>query len=154
MNQQENPTIFTANTISIDLREIKVQSNEINFALSLRPIYKFSRAFGLMPFTIVVDGKCNFKETRVRPLDIAWLIISISLCLMMAIVYYQTVELPKGQNVSTVLVFGDAMLIIVGLMYSCTIIIMDLINHCKIIAILKMFNSFDNEVFLSIEFQF
>lgn len=146
MNQQENPTISAANAEPIDLRNIQIKSNEINFALSLRPIYKFSRAFGLMPFTIVVDAKCNFKGTRVRTLDIIWFIISISLCLVMAIVYYQTIELTKGQNVSTILVFGDAMIVIVGLMYTCVIIIMDMINRNKLIAILKMLNNFDNEV--------
>lgn len=155
MSRQENPSIFAAKTKSIDLREIKVKSNEINFALSLRPVYRFSRAFGLMPFTIILDEKLNFKEVRVRPLDVAWFIISIILCLVMAIVYYQTTELPTDQNVSSILVIGDAMLIIIGLFYTSSIIIMDMLNRFKIIGILKMLNNFDNKVcfsFISIQF--
>lgn len=148
MNQQENSTnsIAFASAEPKSLRKIRTKSMEINFAKSLRPIYKFSRAFGLMPFTIVLDEHFNFKETRVRPLDILWCAISISLCVVMAVIYYRNIEIPKGQNVSIVLVFGDAMLVLLGLIYASTVIIMDMINRFKLIAILKSFNRFDNSV--------
>lgn len=148
MIQQENPAIsiaFASKELK-DLRKIRIKSDEINFAKSLRPIYKFSRAFGLMPFTIVLDEKYNIKGARVRPLDIARCTVAISLCTVMAVIYYQYIELPKDQNVSIILIYGDAILIIVGLIYACTATVLDMINRYKISAILKSLNNFDNSV--------
>lgn len=144
MDQQENPTIAFVNAESKAPRKKRIESDGVNFAKSLRPIYIFCRAFGLMSFTIVLDENQNFKGTRVRPRDIVLCTIAISLCIMMAVVYYQTIEQPKGQSV--VLVFGDALLIIAGLIYACTVIIMNMINRSKLIAILKSLNNFDNSV--------
>lgn len=149
MNQQENPTVFTAVSAFAESkfqRKKRFVSSEINFAMSLRPIYRFSRAFGLMPFTIVLDEKCNIERARVRTLDILWCIIAIGSCIVMAVVYYKNIELPKGQNVSIILVFGDAMLVILGLIYACTVITLDMINRFKLIAILKSLNNFDTTV--------
>lgn len=147
MTQQENPTTAVAtNANFINLRKIRMDSNEVNFALSLRPIYRFSRTFGLMPFTIILDAKGNFQNVRVRPFDIFWFVTVICLCILMALIYHQNIELPKDQNASLVLVYGDAALFISGLMYACFIITMDMINRFQLIAILKMLNSFDNDV--------
>lgn len=148
MNQQENSTnsIAFASAESKELSNIRVKSKEIGFAKTLRPVYKFSRAFGLMPFTITIDEHFNFKGVRVRPLDILRCVISISLCILSAVVYYRNIEIPKGPNVSIVLEYGDAALLIVGLTYASTVMIMDLLNRFILIAILKSLNNFDNSV--------
>lgn len=148
MIQQENSAnaIAIASAESKDLRDIPMKPKDISFAKTLRPVYKFSRAFGLMPFTITVDEHFNFKGVHVKPLDVLWCITSISLCIVSAIVYYRNIEIPKGENVSIVLEFGDSMLLIVGLIYACTVIIMDMINRGILISILKSLNNFDNSV--------
>lgn len=148
IQKQENSAnaITFASAESKGPHEMPSKLNEINFARSLRPIYQFSRAFGLMPYTITCDENINFKGVRVRPFDILWCIISISLCITMAVVYYQNIELTNDPNVSIVLQIGDAMLLGVVLIYACTIIILDMINRFKLIKILKSLNCFDNTV--------
>lgn len=147
MNQRENPTITdVANANFQNLQKIRMDSNEVNFSLSLRPIYQFSRIFGLMPFTIVLDAKNNFQKVHVRPFDVFRFVTAIFLCTVMAFIYYQHIEVPQGQNISSILVFGDATLFILGLIYVCFVIVMDMMNRFKLIAILKMLNNFDNEV--------
>lgn len=134
-------------------RSIRDVLNDVNLGASFRPMYKFSRTFGLMPFTLVADAKGNIRA-QIRLFDILWFIVCIYLCLMMAFIYYQSIQLPKGQHASSVLAYGNAFLTILGLMYVITAIIMDMINRFKLIAILRMLNNFDNKVGARKPFQY
>lgn len=143
MSRQENVIKFVNS--SVDARPIRNVLNDVNPCASFLPMYRFSRTFGLMPFTLVADAKGNVRA-QIRLFDILWFILCIYLCLMMAFVYYQNIQLPKGQHASSVLAYGNAFLTMLGLVYVITAVIMDMINRFKLIAILRMLNSFDNEV--------
>lgn len=129
-------------------------SKDIGFASSFLSIYKFSRLFGLMPFTVTFDAKGNVNHPHIKLFDILWLTLCLYSCMMMAFTYYENFKLPQAQKISSILVFGNAFLIIFGVLWVIIIIIMDLMNRFKLIALLKMFNSFDKEVSAFIAYEF
>lgn len=99
---------------------------KMTFSYSLRPIYYFSRIFGLLPFTIVYDTNGDVYEARVTCFDILWFIISVCLYLLLALFSYTNIQLPEGPNVSPILVLGDYVLLITGLLYGAIIIVFDM----------------------------
>lgn len=131
-------------THSIVLNE--VCSNNVNFAYSFRPIYFFSRAFGLLPFSLIFDSKGDIERARVSVFDGLWFKVSVSLYLLMAFICYQNIELSQDQKASPILIVGDASFLIFGLIYDAVSIVFDMINRNKLVDILKMLTAFDNEV--------
>lgn len=119
--------------------------NKRNFAYSFRPIYYFSRVFGLMPFLVKYDSKGQPEMPRVGILDSLWFVTTICVYLSMAYISYQQMSLPQDPNAPTVLVFSEYLLQILGLVYGALIIAMDLCNRFKFVDILKQLMIFDTE---------
>lgn len=118
----------------------------IDFAYSLRPIYYFSRGVGLLPFSFIRNSNGEIQGTRVTVLDSLWFVTSICMYLFMAFICYKSVELPRDPNHSLILVIGDSLLIISGLVYSAVAVIVDMSNRVKIVNVLKKLTEFDKEV--------
>lgn len=150
MIESNNKHLFTiSNTSNISTNSIvlnEVRSNNINFAYSFRPIYFFSRAFGLLPFSLIFDSNGDIQKARVSIFDGLWFKVSVSLYLLMAFICYQNIELLQDQNQSPILVIGDALFLIFGLIYDAVSIVFDMLNRNKLVDILKMLTAFDNEV--------
>lgn len=89
-----------------------VPSKKINFAYSLLPIYYFSRAIGLLPFSIIRDANGKVQKTRVSAFDFFWFVTSICLYLFLASFCYRTMETPKNPNESLILIIGDNLLMV------------------------------------------
>lgn len=52
---------------------------QINFSECFRPIYIFSRIFGLLPYTIECDANDDIKNTRVKMFDFICFAIRVPL---------------------------------------------------------------------------
>lgn len=121
-------------------------TNKMNFAYSFRPVYYFSRMFGLLPFSIVYDSNGDVLRARVTAIDILWFIISVCIYLLLAFLSYTNMRLPDGPIESPLLIASDYTLLIVGLIYGAVIIVFDMYNRSTFIDILKKFTAFDMEV--------
>lgn len=122
-----------------------------NFAYAFLPIYYFSRIFGLMPFTIIYNSRGEIQAPQVRRFDAFWFGISISIYVLAAFTNFQTsvqtMQLPeKMKIISFALYFGHYMLLIEGLLVGAIAIGLDMYTRHKLVAILKAFIAFDNEV--------
>lgn len=122
----------------------KAIEEKIDFAYSFRPNYLFSRIFGLMPFSIAYDSS-RVQVPRVGALDGCWFVISICLYILLAVIAYQNIILPKDSH-SYLTILGDSATLILGLIIGALMIGMDMYNRFKIIGIWQMFKTFDEEV--------
>lgn len=122
-----------------------------NVLFSLRPIYIFSRIFGLMPFSIIRNSNYEIQGVQVGKFDLLWFIISISLYSFMAIICFQTTHYVKSPINSVVIVTGDRILLTICLCNCVIKVVMDMCNRFRLIDIMKKFAFFDNEVSKCIE---
>lgn len=120
--------------------------SNMNSAYSYRPIYYFSRIFGLMPFSIIYSSDGRAQKPRVSVFDGLWFVISICIYILMAVISYKNIILPTNSNSSYLMILGDYVLLILGLFIGALTIGMDMCNRFKIVDILKMFDTFDNKV--------
>lgn len=124
----------------------KNHSKEDTFAYGFRPIYLFSRFFGLMPFSIIYDSTGEALKPSISRLACFWLVILISIHTLMFITVFKAIEIPTGQfEYSPILYVGDAILFLMQLV--CTILLfgLNIRNRFEFIDILKMFVEFDKE---------
>lgn len=124
----------------------KVKNERINFWFSIRPMYYFSRIFGLMPFSIVRNSNDEIQTARVNKFDFLWFITSVSLYSCMAVVCFRTTHYEEGRNLSHVLLIGDRLLLTICLVSSVIKIIFDMSNRFRLIDIWKKLAYFDKEV--------
>lgn len=118
-----------------------------DFSYGIRPIYYFSRAIGLMPYTIIRNPTSQVYESRVRLFDALWFAISIFFYIMMAISSYYNMKMPHDSNLSSyILILGDFVLLILNLIVAAIIIIMDMCNRFKLVKILNTFIIVDKSV--------
>lgn len=124
-----------------------VESSDVNvsqdFASIFRPIYYFSRVFGMLPFSIIYDSNGEVQEPKVRTFDVLWFVGSISLRLSIAFISIQQVKLDPGAP--HVLTLGGFVLIILSHVFGAVAAGMEMCNRYIIIDILKMVNTFDKE---------
>lgn len=129
----------------------KLQPEKIGVLQSFRPVYYFSRIFGLMPFSIACDTRRDIQKPQINVLDGVWFVCSMLIYISMAIISYKNMKLPQDTNKSSfILVLGDYLLLYVGLIYGALIILFDMLNRYKLVGILNKYITFDNEV--SLEF--
>lgn len=66
----------------------KANTIKIDFAYSFRPIYYFSRVYGLMPFTITYNARGSINGLEVRLFDLLWfmaiLVLNVTITLMIS----------------------------------------------------------------------
>lgn len=120
---------------------------DFNFAYGFRPIYYFSRIFGLMPFTFVYNSKGKIDGLKVGLVDILWLIISITINLTMAfMILGSTQYLYYVKSTSFILEGVDYFLLLVAAILNTTIIGFGICIASKLVGVLKNIDSFDDNV--------
>lgn len=142
-------TLATGSASNINLpgmSQRKMQPRKYNLTNCFVIIYLFSRAIGLLPFSVVRDSNGRVQRAKVSLLDFIWFAISIGLNLFMAFYCYQTTEVPQDPNESVILIIGDNMLLIVGLLLGAFSILIDMFNRGRLVNIVKRFSAFDDEV--------
>lgn len=131
---------------SSSLAQKTTRSTKINFAYAFRPIYYFSRIFGLFPFTIIYDWNGDIQEARVKLLDIVWFLISFVTYFAMAFYCYMTVDFPKNYDALRFLILGDYVLLIAGLLFGVVLVLIDMFNRHILVDIMKKLTKFDREL--------
>lgn len=161
MLQTKRETIAVVPEIDSLNRIAKVKKNShsrrFNFSSSMMPAYFFSRAFGLLPFSIVRDSRGEAQAARVYLLDFLWFFISMLIYFLLTIyVYFDVESLGPSQTISEsyILIVGEPALIIFGMIYGAMVIVMDMLNRNRLVDVLKKFTDFDKEVNCSIFFPF
>lgn len=143
---------FIAHSSNLDSSAVQkkmLHSKTNKFASSLRPMYSFSRCFGLLPYSIVINSNGDIQGTKLGAFNLLWFIISVCFYLILAYVCYRdigSVQHFRNRSESYAVVLGDYLILIQGLIYCALVIIFDMINRFKLISILKDFADFDNEV--------
>lgn len=143
-------------TVESRLRVVQkeVQMRKLNFTYSFRPIYYFSRALGLMPFSIEYDSNGVAQEPKLSKLDCLWAIISISIYSSLVYQVCSYVKIPE--NPSEISYFEVLSNILMSLILFCSIILIIGLNVCnrfRFVNILKSFTTFDNEVWMFYKFK-
>lgn len=115
---------------------------------SFLPIYYFSRAIGLWPFSITYNSNGTIKA-RVRLLDSLWFIISI--CLYLTALFYACENMKYVQTENANYYLMDLMSFISQipiLLFGPVNIILDMVNRNSLVNILAKCIIFDREVWL------
>lgn len=125
----------------------KFLSKKVNFVNNISPIYYLSRAFGLLPFSVDRNSNSDILRAKVGVKDLFWFVTSISIYLFSVIINYMTfmARLEEHEQ-GSILILGDHLNLIFGLCYGAFVIIMDMYNRNRIIAILNKFAVFDRMV--------
>lgn len=119
-----------------------VPSSKINFIESFRPMYVFSRFFGMLPFTIECDTNGDIQKARVKTWDFIWFGIKIAMHLF-AEWMYLTLLFSNSENV---LVSINSLIEIVQITSLPLMVVMDMYNRSKFVDILKRLSRFDKLV--------
>lgn len=129
-----------------DFLRLKSHGQKYDFVYSNWPTYFFSRAVGLMPFSIVLSSNGRIQRARVGMYDLIWFVISVSWYILLAFVSYLDLKLPQNPNESFILKLGDHLLLIYGLCHGAFMILMDMYNRRKIVELAQKCFAFDREV--------
>lgn len=124
-----------------------IPSENHNFEYAVRPIYYFSRLFGLLSFSVVRNSIGEIHKPRVRIIDGLFFVIAI--CWYLALAYASSGNVTimlENPRVSFILVFGDHLLLASGLIFGALCITMDMFNCTRLVEMLKKFNIFDRNV--------
>lgn len=130
----------------IESIENEVKVKDLNFADSFRPLYCYSRIFGLMPFSIVSDSNGEPQVPRVGVFNILWFIISIFLYLSMAYYSYIDMHVPRDSSFPYAFILAGFIMQIFRLIFGALMIVIDMCKRYKLVDILKNFNIFNKEV--------
>lgn len=111
---------------------------------SYRPIYYFSRFFGLLPFSLRYDSNGEIQMPKISKLDGVWFVISIVIYLALAKMVSLSIEIQKNAS-SPILILGNKLLLMFGLIYGAIMIVENMCSRFRFVGILKMFTAFDKE---------
>lgn len=129
----------------IEANECNNDVKKIDFAYSFRPIYCYSRLFGLMPFSLICDSNGEIERPAVNKLDFVWFTLSISIYLLIAIMSVQHVTFLQNAH-AYVLTLGHFVFLIVGLIFDIIMIVMSMLKRFKLVDIVKKFVLVDKAV--------
>lgn len=129
-------------------------SKALNFLSSFKLNYYFLRAFGLWPFSFVLDSNGKIQKPKITKIDLLWFIISMFLYPSVSIVFYVNsqaliVELIDSKILSY-LNHGDSVRIALSLIFVSLSIAIDMFNRFKLVNLLNGFFQFDGAVSVSI----
>lgn len=96
----------------------------------------------MLPFSVKFDANGNVRRAEVSKFDFLWFVTTIGIYLLLAFIYFQTMEIPNDPSASYILFFGDSIFNIVGLVFAAVIIVLDMCNRFKIVKMLKGFSTF------------
>lgn len=123
------------------------QSKQLNFEYGFRPIYHFSRAVGLWPFSIRHNSNGEIQSARISRLDGTW--FSISMCFHLFAIFYSYLNMVDLED-SNKTIFTFSILYnlfqIKSLLIGAVGIIWDMFNRHRLVNILGKLITFDNEV--------
>ena len=123
-------------------------TKKIDFVYSFRPIYYFSRIYGLMPFTITYNSYTKTHGSKLKCHDILWFIVSITIHLIHILTTTKyTLYLQDSKNISNILVSGDYFLEVFSMYYNIILVGLDMCMRSKLMMyIFEKINVFDEEV--------
>lgn len=124
-----------------------LSSKDFNFAYGFRPIYYFSRVFGLMPFTLTYNSNGKIDGQKIKVIDILWFVISITMNLVMIfMISGSTQYLHHVKSTSLILEGGDHLLLLLSAIFDVILMGFDMCIRFKLMEILKNIDNFDDEV--------
>lgn len=140
--------------VSLKTRILKISQQDkcyfpvrkTNFAYAFRPIYLVSRAFGLLPFSIVYHPNGDILNVRVSRLDGIW--FGISLCLYLFGIYSSLLYISHSPNLklnARILNIAYGSSYVLGFIFGFLSVILDMRNRFQLIGIIKKFIIFDKE---------
>lgn len=135
--------------------EVEDHPKTASFTFGLRPIYYFSRVFGLLPFSIIHDSDGVALEPKIGKLDALWMVINIGIYASMTYFVYKDINYYQNA-ITTTLLTGDDLLFLMEIILGMVIIGLDFYNRFGFIDILRKFSIFDTEAnsIISISFLF
>lgn len=114
---------------------------------SFRPLFNFSRCFGLFPFSIKTNLFGEVQRVKLTFFDLAWFCIAIAMYLTIAVfILFDSNNAQADVRTTYILVTGDKLLLVFGLLMCAASIIMDMINRNRILWNIQRFEVFDKEV--------
>lgn len=116
----------------------------INYLYSFRPIYYFSRFFGLMPFSIIYDSSGEVQRPIITIFDGLWFVISMC-SYSFAVFLSIRLKIMKQPSPTFVTILGNTF-IMMTILYGVLAVAIDMCNRYKFIEIVKKFTGFDKEV--------
>lgn len=132
-----------------------VQSvKKLNFEHCIRPIYYISRACGLLPFSITRNSNREIQTPRINVFDFLFFTLSIIWYLFLTYNSFHGIQYWPSLNRSQVLTVSNYSLLILGLIFGVLTITMDMFNRTRLVAILKKFITFDQNVIFYLSFVF
>lgn len=130
------PSLYNRNKTS----ENEAQVRTFNFMDSFRPVYYFSRIFGLMPFSIICDDtNGEVQQSKITKFDGLWFVIS--LCFPSLMGYFVQASI-KPQLIFLL----DYVFEISAFIYWILSIVVNMFYRSRFINILKKITTFDEEV--------
>lgn len=125
----------------------KFQSQQLNFEHGFRPIYHFSRAVGLWPFSICRNSNGTIQSAHISRLNGAWFSISIGFHLLaMCYSYKNMVDLEDSNKTILTFLILYSLFQTKSFLVGAVGIIMDMHNRNKLANLLGSFIIFDSEV--------
>lgn len=117
-----------------------------NFSFSFRPIYYFSRIFGLIPFSIIHDINGDVLKSKVRKIDGVLFAAFIILHLIFSTYFCMSPLIVESPTIPNAWIFLEKLIRALIHFHNIMIGIINMYNRDRIINILKMFDTFDKEV--------
>lgn len=114
-----------------------------DFISSYRPMYYFSRFFGLLPFSFVYDLNGELQAPRISIFDGVWFVVSIVFYVLLAISSYQPVEIKHDP--APLVTVSNALILTVGFTNGIVMIVMNVCVRFRFTTILKTITAFDKE---------
>lgn len=142
-----NILVMSTVKMAIDTKHTKMWClNRRSFVHSFRPIYYWSRVFGLMPFSIIYDPNGDVEKPRVRAIDGLLFAVFIVVRLWFSVNSLRKIHISSSSDVPWVLSVGGYTLLTLNLTCGALMTVMNMYNRHKIVNILKMFSTIDKQV--------
>lgn len=119
---------------------------QMDFWDGFKPVYYFSRAFGLLPFSIRRNSNGDIQEPKVNRLDGLWFLLTIVVFLSASYFVHQYISAFNSKTGTYVAIILDDLHVVLSLAFGALMIAMDMCNRLKIVELWKHFISFDKEV--------
>lgn len=113
---------------------------------SFRPIFYMSRLFGLAPFSVQTNLFDEVQRVKLTFFDLLWFCTAILMYLSLAVFGVLGPIRPSDFGSVYILVLGDQLLLVFGLVMCFVSVIMDMVNRNRIMGNIQRFEAFDKEV--------
>lgn len=124
----------------------QAQSKKTMFA-GFRPIFCFSRAFGLVPFSIVCNAYGEVQSCKIRKIDCLWFAISICVFISLAILnFIQITTINYHQTAHFVLNVGNFLISTLCSIFYVLFYVINMRNRHHFVGVLQNLEIFDKEV--------